>query len=70
MTLGELIIDAPIKDDDMILIIKKSGDVELRRRGNWMQDHLLEFSEDEVIGFQWDKQTGWKITVTDPLPFC
>lgn len=70
MTLGEFILESQIKDKDVILIIKKSGDVTLHRRGNWMQDHILEFSEDEVIGFQWDKQDGWKITVTDPLPFC
>ena len=69
MTLGEFIVEAPIKDEDVIRIIKKSGDVTLRRRGNWMQDHILEFSEDEVIGFRWDKQDGWKIHVTDPLPF-
>ena len=70
MTLGEFIQEAPIKDDDPILLVKRSGEVSLTRRGNWMQDHILEFSQDEVIGYQWSRQKGWKIEVTDPLPFC
>lgn len=69
MTLGELILEARIKDNDSILLVKHSGDITLTRRGNWMQDHILEFSEDEVTGFQWTKQDGWMILVTDPLPF-
>lgn len=70
MTLGELIMEARIKDDEKILLVKQSGQVTLRRRGNWMQDHILEFSEDEVTGFRWTKKDGWVIEVTDPLPFC
>lgn len=70
MTLGEFIQEASIKDDDPILLVKHSGDITLKRRGNWMQDHILEFSQDEVIGYQWSRQKGWKIEVTDPLPFC
>ena len=70
MTLGEFILESPIKDKDVIQIVKHSGDITLTRRGNWMQDHILEFSEDEVIGYQWSKEKGWEIEVTDPLPFC
>ena len=70
MTLGEFILESPIKDKDVIQIVKHSGDITLTRRGNWMQDHILEFSEDEVIGYQWSKEKGWKIEVIDPLPFC
>ena len=70
MTLGEFIVESPIEDKDVIRIVKHSGDITLTRRGNWMQDHILEFSEDEVIGYQWSKEKGWKIEVTDPLPFC
>lgn len=69
MTLGEFIVESPIKGKDVIRIVKHSGDITLTRRGNWMQDHILEFSEDEVTGFQWTKQDGWKIHVMDPLPF-
>ena len=70
MTLGEFILESPIKDRDVIQIVKHSGDITLTRRGNWMQDHILEFSEDVVIGYQWSKEKGWTVEVTDPLPFC
>jgi hypothetical protein len=70
MTLGEFIMESPIKNKDVIRIVKHSGDITLTRRGNLMQDHILEFSEDEVIGYQWSKEKGWTVEVTDPLPFC
>ena len=70
MTLGELIQECPVKDDEMVSVKKVDGDrVVLSGKGNWFTDWVLEFTDDEVIGFQWDKQAGWKITVTDPLPF-
>ena len=73
MTLAEFMMEGLIKDEDKLKIVKTiCEDVTAVRRGNWFQDHMLDFSEDEVIAFQWDKKNGWKITVTDPaeLPFC
>lgn len=70
MTLGELIQECPVKDDEMVSVKKVDGDrVVLSGKGNWFTDWVLEFTDDEVIGYQWSKEKGWKIEVTDPLPF-
>jgi hypothetical protein len=70
MTLGELFIELPTSGSDNVTVKIKDGIQTLAtRRGMWMQDHILDLSEYEVTSFQWSKMSGWKVTVTNPLPF-
>lgn len=71
MTLGELFTEAPVNcaEEVSVRVVDGSQTVAIKR-GMWMQDHILELSEYEVIGYQWSKMAGWKVTVATPLPFC
>ena len=73
MTFGEWMIDTGmIKDDDMVTVVEvANGNVVRSARGRWMFDHILEFTQNDLIGFEWDKKKGWKITVASmELTFC
>ena len=70
MTLGELFTEVPCKGSENVTVKIIDGDRTLAtKHGMWMQDHILDLSEYEVVGIQWSKPNGWKITVTEPLPF-
>lgn len=65
MTLGELILEGLIKDDEQIQILKPICGTVRTLRGLWYQDHILNLKDMEIGGFRWNKAEGWEIYLTE-----
>lgn len=63
MTLGELISEGLIKDNERIQveINYPNGRAACVWKGNWFQDHILNLTDIELSGISWSRESGWKL---------
>lgn len=61
MKLSELIMSGLVKDSDTITISKPSnGHVRPTcDKGNWFQDHILNYINEEISEYSWKAESGY-----------
>lgn len=60
MTMHDLLNSGLIKDTDRIRVVKPiTGNLVDMRDGFWFNDQILDFHNQEVTEFMWNKEKGW-----------
>ena len=67
MTLKDLVISDLVKDADIFSIARTvSGSAgEIRKRGHWFNNHILDDMDQEIKRFQWDDEDGYVILLKE-----
>lgn len=64
MTLKNLITNGLVGDNEKVTIVKPlTGNLCDMRKGNWFNDQVLEFLNEEISAFSWDEDNGYSIAL-------
>lgn len=64
MKLKDLVQSGLVNDSDIITVVKPLiGNACDMRKGNWLNDQVLEFMSAEIQAFSWNEDRGYSIAL-------